>query len=106
MGLDKKPVPPKEKMEEDREENHVVSRADGVCIEPSKSSIEQKTSKDSVLVISPGVEASVQTIEDKMETGQENREEEEWKKLSECEREDGQEDIGKNGTVLRKRSRG
>ncbi|XP_074707566.1 glutamate-rich protein 3-like [Strix uralensis] len=40
MGLDKKPVPPKEKMEEDREENHVgsgaygVCIADGVCIEP------------------------------------------------------------------------
>ncbi|CAN0266888.1 unnamed protein product [Bubo scandiacus] len=95
MGLDKKPVPPKEKMEEDHEENHVGSGADGVCIEPSNSSIEQKTSKDSVLVILPGVEASVQTIEDKMETERENREEE-GKKLSDCECEDSQEDIGKN----------
>ncbi|XP_074689257.1 glutamate-rich protein 3 [Strix aluco] len=95
MGLDKKPVPPKEKMEEDHEENHMGSGADGVCMEPSKSSTEQKTSKDSVLVILPGVEASVQTIEDKMETEQENREEE-GKKLSDCEHEDSQEDIGKN----------
>ncbi|XP_074784432.1 LOW QUALITY PROTEIN: uncharacterized protein LOC141971170 [Athene noctua] len=94
MGLDNKPVPPKKKMEEDREENPVGSGADGVCIgdgvciEPGKSSIEQK---DSVLVISPCVEANVQTIEDKMETGQENREE--GKKLSDCEHEGSQEDI-------------
>ncbi|XP_074784438.1 uncharacterized protein LOC141971175 [Athene noctua] len=32
MGLDNKPVPPKKKMEEDREENPVGSGADGVCI--------------------------------------------------------------------------
>ncbi|NXV47919.1 ERIC3 protein, partial [Uria aalge] len=75
MGLDKKPSPPKRKME-DHEEKHVGSRRDGVHHEPSKSSVEQKSSKDSLLVIIPGHEASVETIEDKMETGEEYRKEE------------------------------
>ncbi|GAB0193309.1 glutamate-rich protein 3 [Grus japonensis] len=94
MGLDKKPSPPKRKME-DHEEKHVGSWRDGVRSEPSKSSVEQKPSKDSVLVILPGHEASVDTIEDKMETGQEYRKEE-GKKLSDRESEDSQEDTGKN----------
>ncbi|XP_054689741.1 glutamate-rich protein 3 [Grus americana] len=94
MGLDKKPSPPKRKME-DHEEKHVGSWRDGVRSEPSKSSVEQKPSKDSVLVILPGHEASVDTIEDKMETGQEYRKEER-KKLSDRESEDSQEDTGKN----------
>ncbi|NWX45532.1 ERIC3 protein, partial [Steatornis caripensis] len=71
MGLDKKPFPPKTNME-DCEEKHVGSCRDGVCSEPSESSIEQK----SVLVILPGHEASVETIEDKVEAGQEYGEEE------------------------------
>ncbi|KFQ93990.1 Uncharacterized protein C1orf173, partial [Nipponia nippon] len=94
MGLDKKPSPPKRKME-DHEEKHVGSWRDGVRNQPSKSSVEQKSSKDSVLVILPGHEVSVETIEDKMETGQEYRKEER-KKLSDRESEDSQEDTGKN----------
>lgn len=104
MGLDKKPSPPKRKME-DHEEKRVGSWRDGVHSEPSKSSVEQKSSKASVLVILPGHEASVETIEDKMETGQEYRKEER-KKLSDRESEDSQEDTGKNGTVFQNTSRG
>ncbi|KFQ16626.1 Uncharacterized protein C1orf173, partial [Leptosomus discolor] len=95
MGLDKKPSPPKRKMEEDHEEKHVVSWGDGARSEPSKSSVEHKSSKDSVLVILPGHETSVETIEDKMETVQEYRKEER-KKLSDPESEDSQEDTNKN----------
>ncbi|XP_063201329.1 glutamate-rich protein 3 isoform X4 [Chroicocephalus ridibundus] len=94
MGLDKKPSPPKRKMEA-HEEKHVGSRRDGVHREPSKSTVEQKSSKDSLLVIIPGHEVSVETIEDKMETGQEYRKEER-EKLSDHESEDSQEDTGKN----------
>lgn len=104
MGLDKKPSPPKRRME-DLEEKHVDSWRDGVHSKPSKSSVEQKSRKDSVLVIIPGHEASVETIEDNMETGQEHREEER-EKLSDHEREDSQEDTGKNGTVFQSISRG
>ncbi|XP_069644483.1 glutamate-rich protein 3 isoform X2 [Haliaeetus albicilla] len=95
MGLDKKPSPPKRKIEEDHEEKHVGSWGDGVRSEPSKSSVEQKPRKDSVLVILPGHEASVEAVEDKVETGQEYRKEES-KKLSDRESEDSQEDTGKN----------
>ncbi|XP_052656583.1 LOW QUALITY PROTEIN: glutamate-rich protein 3 [Harpia harpyja] len=95
MGLDKKPSPPKRKIEEDHEEKHVGSWGDGVRSEPSKSSVEQKPRKDSVLVILPGHEASVEAVEDKVETGQEYRREER-KKLSDRESEDSQEDTGKN----------
>lgn len=105
MGLDKKPSPPKRKIEEDHEEKHVGSWGDGVRSEPSKSSVEQKPRKDSVLVILPGHEASVEAVEDKMETGQEYRKEER-KKLSDRESEDSQEDTGKNGTVFHNTSRG
>ncbi|XP_054068343.1 glutamate-rich protein 3 isoform X4 [Rissa tridactyla] len=94
MGLDKKPSPPKRKMEA-HEEKHVGSRRDGVHREPSKSTVEQKSSKDSLLVIIPGHEVSVETIEDKRETGQEYRKEER-EKLSDHESEDSQEDTGKN----------
>ncbi|NXY81320.1 ERIC3 protein, partial [Alcedo cyanopectus] len=76
MSLDKKPPPPKRKMEEDHEEKHVGPWGDEVCSEPQKSSVEQKASKSSVLVIVPGHEANVKTIEDKMETEQEYRKEE------------------------------
>ncbi|KFQ31357.1 Uncharacterized protein C1orf173, partial [Merops nubicus] len=95
MSLDKKPSPPKRKVQEDHEEKHVGPCGDGVRSEPRGSSVEQKSSKGSVLIILPSHEASVEHIEDKMETGQEYRKEER-KKLSDCEREDGQEDIGEN----------
>ncbi|XP_009318944.1 PREDICTED: glutamate-rich protein 3 [Pygoscelis adeliae] len=95
MGLDKKPSPPKRRME-DHEEKHVRSWRDGVRSEPSKSSVEQKSSKASVLVTLPGHEVSVETIEDKMETGQEYRKEER-KKLYDRESEDSQEDTEYEG---------
>ncbi|KFZ64500.1 Uncharacterized protein C1orf173, partial [Antrostomus carolinensis] len=94
MGLDKKPSPPKRKME-DHEEKHVGSWRDGVQREPNKSSVEQKSSKESVLVILPSHEVSVEAIEDKMETGRDYRKEER-KKLSDRESEDSQEDTSKN----------
>ncbi|NXL90030.1 ERIC3 protein, partial [Alectura lathami] len=72
MGLDRKPSPPKREMKEDDEEKRVGSWKDGVHSELSNSSAEQKSRKDSVLVILPGVEAA----EDKMETGEEYRGEE------------------------------
>ncbi|NXY43349.1 ERIC3 protein, partial [Ceuthmochares aereus] len=75
MGLDKKPSSPKRKME-NQEEKHVDSWRDEVQSEPSKSSIEQKSSKDSVLVILQCHEESVETSEDKMETRHEYRKEE------------------------------
>ncbi|XP_040466826.1 glutamate-rich protein 3 [Falco naumanni] len=95
MGLDKKPSPPKRKMEEDYGEKRVGSWGAGVHSEPSKSSVEQKLSIDSKFVILPGHEASVETIEDKMETRQAYKEEER-KKLSDRESEDSQEDTSKN----------
>ncbi|KAM9283145.1 LOW QUALITY PROTEIN: glutamate-rich protein 3 [Morus bassanus] len=94
MGLDKKPPPPKRKME-DHEEKPVGSWRVGVRSEPSRSSVEQKSSKDSLLVILPGHEVNVETIEDKMESGQEYRKEER-KKLPDRESEDSQEDTSKN----------
>ncbi|XP_075277528.1 uncharacterized protein LOC142361431 isoform X4 [Opisthocomus hoazin] len=94
MGLDKKPSPPKRKME-DHEEKHVGSWRDGVRRKPTKNSAERKSRKDSTLVILPGHEASVETIEDKMETGQEYRKEER-KKISDHASEDRQEDTRKN----------
>lgn len=104
MGLDKKPSPPKRKME-DHEEKHVGSWRVGVHREPSKSSVEQKSGKESVLVILPSHEVSVEPTEDRMETGQDYRKEER-KKLSGHESEDSQEDTSKNGTVFQNRSRG
>ncbi|XP_035189290.1 glutamate-rich protein 3, partial [Oxyura jamaicensis] len=95
MGLDKKPSPPKRKMEKDYEEKQVGSWKGGAHSEPSDSSVEQKSSTDLVLVILPGHEASLETIEEKMETGQEYRGEER-KKLLNRETEDSQEDTGKN----------
>ena len=104
MGLDKKPSPPKRKME-DHEEKHVGSWRDGVRRKPTKNSAERKSRKDSTLVILPGHEASVETIEDKMETGQEYRKEER-KKISDHASEDRQEDARKNGTVFQNTSMG
>ncbi|XP_071666146.1 glutamate-rich protein 3 isoform X3 [Patagioenas fasciata] len=101
MGLDKKPSPPKREMQ-DHEETHTGSWGDGASskpsktsAEPSKTSPEQNPGKVSVLVILPDHEASAETIEDEMETGQEYRKEEK-KKLPDCESEDSQEDTGKN----------
>ncbi|KFO78098.1 Uncharacterized protein C1orf173, partial [Cuculus canorus] len=93
MGLDKKPSSPKGKME-NQQENHVDSWRGGVDSEPSKSSVEQKSSKDSVLVTLPCPEGSVETSEDKMETRHEYRKEEE--QICGCESEDSQEGIRKN----------
>ncbi|NXX73866.1 ERIC3 protein, partial [Urocolius indicus] len=76
MGLDRKPSPPKRKMEEDHEEKHVDSQGNGVHSETSKSNVEQKSNKGSALVIIPSHEANEETIENKMETGQEHRREE------------------------------
>ncbi|PKU29061.1 glutamate-rich protein 3 [Limosa lapponica baueri] len=98
MGLDKKPSPPKRKVE-DHEEKPVGSWRDGECSEPSKSSVEQKSSKASLLVIIPGHEASVDTVEDKMENKQEHRKEER-EEPSDRESEDSQKATSKNGTVL------
>ncbi|NXG64061.1 ERIC3 protein, partial [Hemiprocne comata] len=75
MGLDKKPSPPKRKIEA-QEENHEGSWRDGGHSEPSTSSVVQKPSKESVLVILPIHEVSVETVEDTVETGQEYRREE------------------------------
>uniref|UniRef100_A0A8B9Q3B7 DUF4590 domain-containing protein n=1 Tax=Apteryx owenii TaxID=8824 RepID=A0A8B9Q3B7_APTOW len=94
MGLDKKPSPPKRKMEEDHEKQAGFLR-DGVHKEPSESSVEQNTGKDSMLVILSGHGAGVEPMEDKTETGEEYRREE-MKELSDHETEDSQEDIGKN----------
>ncbi|NXI47381.1 ERIC3 protein, partial [Galbula dea] len=76
MSLDKKPSPPKRKMEEDHEGKHVGSWGNGECSELSKSSVEQKPSKGSVLVTLPRHEVSVEDIEDKMDTRQKYRKEE------------------------------
>lgn len=103
MGLDKKPSPPKREMEEDCEGKQVGSWKDGVRSEPSGSSTDQKSSKESVLVILPSHEADVETVEDKMETGQDYQREE-GTKLPNCEAEDSQEDTGKNGTVFQNTS--
>ncbi|NXT28695.1 ERIC3 protein, partial [Syrrhaptes paradoxus] len=74
MGLDKRPSPPKRRV--DREEQPVGSRRDGAPSEPRKGGAERKSSKDPVVVILPGHETSVETVEDKRETGQEDRGEE------------------------------
>ncbi|OXB82194.1 UNVERIFIED_CONTAM: hypothetical protein H355_009073 [Colinus virginianus] len=95
MDLDKKPSPPKRETEENCEEKQVSSWKDGVHGEPSGSSVDQKPSKETVLVILPRHEADVETIEDKMETTQDYGREE-GTKLSNCETEDIQEDTGKN----------
>ncbi|NXH16126.1 ERIC3 protein, partial [Bucco capensis] len=70
MSLDKKPSPPKRKVQE----VHEGSWRDGACSEPRKGSAEQKAGKASVLVTLPRPEASVEDAEEKMETGQECQE--------------------------------
>ncbi|KFP78585.1 Uncharacterized protein C1orf173, partial [Acanthisitta chloris] len=94
MGLDKKPSPSKRKMK-DREEKQESSWGDAVHSEPSNSSVEQKSRKNSLLVILPALEASVETVEEKPETGGENRNEER-KTQSGHESEESQEDISKH----------
>ncbi|NXG08063.1 ERIC3 protein, partial [Sakesphorus luctuosus] len=75
MGLDKKLPPPKRKMEY-HVDKHVGSWEYAMHSEPRNSSVEQKSVKNSVLVVVPGHEASVETLEEKLETGEEYREEE------------------------------
>ncbi|NWU68895.1 ERIC3 protein, partial [Pterocles burchelli] len=74
MGLDKKPSPPKRKL--DHEEKPVGPQRDAAASEPSKGGAERKSSKDSVVVILPGHGAGVGTAEDSRESGQEERGEE------------------------------
>ncbi|POI34124.1 hypothetical protein CIB84_002126, partial [Bambusicola thoracicus] len=97
MGLDKKPSPPRREVQEGCEEKPLGSWKGVVHSEASGSSADQKSSKESVLVILPSHEADVETVEDKVETRQDDRREE-GTKLSKCETEDSQEDTGKNGT--------
>uniref|UniRef100_A0A672TYL7 DUF4590 domain-containing protein n=1 Tax=Strigops habroptila TaxID=2489341 RepID=A0A672TYL7_STRHB len=96
MGLDKKPSPPKRKVKEDHEEKHVGFWGGGACSEPSKSSVEQKSRRNSVLVILPSHEASVETAKDEMKTKQEYGKQE-MKKPADRKSEDSQEDTIKNG---------
>ncbi|NWI54442.1 ERIC3 protein, partial [Calyptomena viridis] len=72
MGLDKKLSPPKRKVEYCVEKN-VHSWGCAVHSEPCNSSAEQKPVKNSVLVILPGHEASGETAEEQLETGEEYR---------------------------------
>ncbi|XP_068879800.1 glutamate-rich protein 3 isoform X4 [Aphelocoma coerulescens] len=94
MGLDKKLSTPKRKTEY-HEERHVCSWEHTVHSEPSNSSVEQKSSKNSELVILPGHEASVETVDETLETGEEYRREE-MKNQSSQESEESQEDTSKN----------
>ncbi|KGL82227.1 Uncharacterized protein C1orf173, partial [Tinamus guttatus] len=95
MGLDKKPSPPKKKMDKESSEKQAGSLGAGVHREPSESCAEQTTGKDPTLAISPDHGASVEPMEDKGETGEEYRRAE-MKELSDQETEDSQEDTGKN----------
>lgn len=105
MGLDKEPSPPKRKVKEDHEEKHVGFWRDGACSEPSKSRVEQKSRRNSVLVILPSHEVTVEIAEGEMKTKQKYGKEE-MKKPADHESEGGQEDTIKNGTVFQNTSRG
>ncbi|XP_065529091.1 glutamate-rich protein 3 isoform X2 [Lathamus discolor] len=95
MGLDKEPSPPKRKVKEDHEEKYVGFWGDGACSEPTKSRVEQKSRRNSVLVILPSHEATVETAGGEMKTKWEYGKEE-TKKPAVRESEDGQEDTIKN----------
>uniref|UniRef100_A0A8V5G0W7 DUF4590 domain-containing protein n=1 Tax=Melopsittacus undulatus TaxID=13146 RepID=A0A8V5G0W7_MELUD len=95
MGLDKEPSPPKRKVEEDHEEKYVGFWGDGACSEPSKSRVEQKSRRNSVLVILPSHGATMETAGGEMKTKWEYGKEE-MKKPADREREDRQEDTIKN----------
>ncbi|NWI87384.1 ERIC3 protein, partial [Pitta sordida] len=73
MGLDKKP--PRRKVEYSVEE-HEASWDYGVHSESCNSSGERKSVKNSVLVVLPSHEVSVETIEEKLDSGEEYRGEE------------------------------
>ncbi|NXB06794.1 ERIC3 protein, partial [Cnemophilus loriae] len=75
MGLDKKLSPPKRKIQY-HEEKHVCSWGHAVHSKPRDSSVEQKSRENSVLVTLPVHEASVETVEETLETGEESSEEE------------------------------
>ncbi|XP_041886939.1 glutamate-rich protein 3 isoform X3 [Corvus kubaryi] len=94
MGLDKKLSTPKRKIEY-HEERHVYSWEHTVHCEPSNSCVEQKSSKNSESVILPGHEASVETVDETLETGEEYRREE-MENQSSQESEESQEDTSKN----------
>ncbi|NWV49402.1 ERIC3 protein, partial [Daphoenositta chrysoptera] len=74
MGLDKNLFSPKRKIQY-HEEKHVCSWGHAMQSEPSNSSVELKSSKNSELVILPGHETSVETVEETLETGEEYRRE-------------------------------
>ncbi|NWX66474.1 ERIC3 protein, partial [Promerops cafer] len=76
MGLDKKLCPPKRKSRY-RKKQHICSCAP-YCVHsvPCGSSMEQKSTRDSVSVIVPSHEASAETVEEILETGEESSEEE------------------------------
>ncbi|NXA34006.1 ERIC3 protein, partial [Eudromia elegans] len=95
MGLDKKPSPPKRRMEEENGEKQAGSPRAGVHWDPSEGCAEQKTGTDPTLATLSGRGASVEPVEDKMETGEECRRAE-MKELSDHEPEDSQEDTGKH----------
>ncbi|NWV40178.1 ERIC3 protein, partial [Grantiella picta] len=77
MGLDKKKSPPKRKIKCHEEKDDVCSCGRAVYSEPSTvSSVEQKSRKCSVSVILPSHEASVEIIEETLETEEEYRKEE------------------------------
>ncbi|NWX25373.1 ERIC3 protein, partial [Notiomystis cincta] len=75
MGLDKKLSSPKTRIEY-HEETHVYSWGHAMHSETSDSSVEQNSSENSVLVILPGHEASMETVEEILETEDEYRKEE------------------------------
>ncbi|NXD26558.1 ERIC3 protein, partial [Spelaeornis formosus] len=74
MGLDKKPSLPKRKPRS-REEKHVCCWGHAVNSQPCKCSLEQKSREDSESVTIPGHEASVETIEKTLETGEQSSKE-------------------------------
>ncbi|NXY10159.1 ERIC3 protein, partial [Pteruthius melanotis] len=76
MGLDKKLYPPKRKIKYCEKKHHVCSWEHPVHCEPSNSSVELKSSKNSEPVILPSHEASVETVEETLETGEEHGREE------------------------------
>uniref|UniRef100_A0A8C3GX78 Glutamate rich 3 n=1 Tax=Corvus moneduloides TaxID=1196302 RepID=A0A8C3GX78_CORMO len=94
MGLDKKLSTSNRKIEY-HEERHVYSWEHTVHCEPSNSCVEQKSSKNSESVILLGHEASVETVDETLETGEEYRREE-MENQSSQESEESQEDTSKN----------
>ncbi|NWH90049.1 ERIC3 protein, partial [Aegithalos caudatus] len=76
MGLDKKLSPPKKRKPRCHHERHVCCWGHAVHGDPCVCSTEQKSMEKSVSVIMPAHEASVETIEETLETVEESSEEE------------------------------